>query len=92
MRDAPRQPSAVRRVPARRRPIQGNVVRGQCRPDLLDALDPGGRLGRSTVLAEQHGVHISTIHRVMSLLKDRELVEGHPGKGVCVAEPERESE
>ncbi|MEV4766324.1 hypothetical protein AB0J89_27215 [Micromonospora chokoriensis] len=31
-------------------------------------------------------MHISTINRVMTILKDRELVEGFPGKGVYVAE------
>jgi GntR family transcriptional regulator len=55
-------------------------------------LAPGEKLPSTRQLAEQYGVHISTIHRVMSLLKDRELVEGHPGKGVYVAEPERKSE
>ncbi|WP_327026177.1 winged helix-turn-helix domain-containing protein [Micromonospora sp. NBC_01739] len=53
---------------------------------------PGEKLPSTRQLAEQYGVHISTIHRVMSLLKDRELVEGHPGKGVYVTEPEHKSE
>ncbi|MTK02360.1 GntR family transcriptional regulator [Micromonospora sp. CP22] len=55
-------------------------------------LAPGEKLPSTRQLAEQYGVHISTIHRVMSLLKDRKVVEGHPGKGVYVAEPEHESE
>ncbi|MER5456204.1 winged helix-turn-helix domain-containing protein [Micromonospora sp. NPDC002389] len=55
-------------------------------------LAPGEKLPSTRQLAEQYDVHISTISRVMSLLKDRELVEGHPGKGVYVAESDRRSE
>ncbi|MEU0551751.1 winged helix-turn-helix domain-containing protein [Micromonospora sp. NPDC005979] len=44
-------------------------------------LAPGGKPPSTRELAEQHGVHISTINRVMTILKDRGLVEGHPGKG-----------
>ncbi|MBM0230778.1 winged helix-turn-helix transcriptional regulator [Micromonospora sp. STR1_7] len=51
-------------------------------------LAPGEKLPSTRELAEQYGVHISTINRVMTILKDRELVEGHPGKGVYVAEVE----
>jgi DNA-binding GntR family transcriptional regulator len=51
-------------------------------------LTPGSKLPSTRELAEQYGVHISTINRVMTLLKDRELVEGQPGKGVYVAEAE----
>ncbi|MFI6244314.1 GntR family transcriptional regulator [Micromonospora sp. NPDC050795] len=49
-------------------------------------LAPGEKLPSTRELAEQHHVHISTINRVMTILKDRELVEGFPGKGVYVAE------
>ncbi|MBG6104090.1 GntR family transcriptional regulator [Micromonospora vinacea] len=49
-------------------------------------LAPGEKLSSTRELAEQYGVHISTINRVMTILKDRELVEGQPGKGVYVAE------
>ncbi|MET8267515.1 winged helix-turn-helix domain-containing protein [Micromonospora arida] len=52
-------------------------------------LAPGAKLPSTRELAEQHGVHISTINRVMTILKDRELVEGYPGKGVYVAEPKQ---
>lgn len=55
-------------------------------------LAPGEKLPSTRQLAEQYSVHISTINRVMSILKDRELVEGYPGKGVYVAEPEDKSE
>ncbi|WP_233607828.1 winged helix-turn-helix domain-containing protein [Micromonospora chalcea] len=51
-------------------------------------LAPGTKLPSTRELAEQYGVHISTVNRSMSILKDRELVEGHPEKGVYVAEPE----
>ncbi|MEH1164214.1 winged helix-turn-helix domain-containing protein [Micromonospora sp. CPCC 205539] len=51
-------------------------------------LAPGEKLPSTRELAEEYGVHISTINRVMTILKDRELVEGHPGKGVYVAEAE----
>ncbi|MGC4796170.1 GntR family transcriptional regulator [Micromonospora saelicesensis] len=50
-------------------------------------LAPGEKLPSTRELAEQYSVHISTINRVMTILKDRGLVEGHPGKGVYVAEP-----
>ncbi|MEO3768942.1 winged helix-turn-helix domain-containing protein [Micromonospora sp. B9E7] len=49
-------------------------------------LAPGEKLPSIRELADQHKVHISTINRVMTILKDRGVVEGHPGKGVYVAE------
>ncbi|MFG1675947.1 winged helix-turn-helix domain-containing protein [Micromonospora sp. NPDC049282] len=51
-------------------------------------LAPGEKLPSTRELADQYGVHISTINRSMSILKDREMVEGQPGKGVYVAEAE----
>ncbi|MFI2710036.1 GntR family transcriptional regulator [Micromonospora sp. NPDC018662] len=38
-------------------------------------------------LAETYGVHINTAYRAMSLLHDRELITGQPGRGTYVAEP-----
>ncbi|MFF0122572.1 GntR family transcriptional regulator [Micromonospora arida] len=61
--------------------IAGKVKSGE--------LAPGEKLPSTREMAEQYGVHISTINRVMTILKDRELAEGHPGKGVYVAEAQR---
>ncbi|MEV1110229.1 MULTISPECIES: winged helix-turn-helix domain-containing protein [unclassified Micromonospora] len=52
-------------------------------------LAPGEKLPSTRELAGQHGVHISPINRVTTILKDRGLVEGHPGKGLYVAEAEQ---
>ncbi|WP_089155659.1 GntR family transcriptional regulator [Micromonospora sp. NBS 11-29] len=51
-------------------------------------LASGTKLPSTRELADTYGVHISTIGRVMSILKDRGVVVGQPGKGVYVAEPE----
>ncbi|MEU5723327.1 GntR family transcriptional regulator [Micromonospora sp. NPDC047738] len=37
-------------------------------------------------LAEAYGVHMNTASRALSLLHDRELIIGHPGRGTYVAE------
>jgi GntR family transcriptional regulator len=37
-------------------------------------------------LAETYGVHMNTASRALSLLHDRELITGQPGRGTYVAE------
>jgi GntR family transcriptional regulator len=49
-------------------------------------LAPGDRLPSTSELAKQHGVSTSTAYRAMSLLHDRDLVVGEPGRAVFVAE------
>ena len=51
-------------------------------------LAPGAKLPSTRELADSYGVHISTINRVTTILKDRGVVVGHPGKGVYVAQDE----
>ncbi|MGX1612822.1 GntR family transcriptional regulator [Micromonospora chalcea] len=50
-------------------------------------LKPGDRLPSTRELAETYGVHMNTVYRAMSLLHDRELITGQPGRGTYVAEP-----
>lgn len=50
------------------------------------ALSPGEKLPSTAKLAEEYGVSPATVYRAVSLLHDRDLVMGHPGKGVFVAE------
>ncbi|ATO16302.1 winged helix-turn-helix domain-containing protein [Micromonospora sp. WMMA1998] len=50
-------------------------------------LKPGDKLPSTRELAETYGVHINTAYRAMSLLHDRELITGQPGRGTYVAEP-----
>jgi GntR family transcriptional regulator len=45
---------------------------------------PGTQLPPYRVLAELYGVHYSTIARVMTLLRERKVVVGVPGRGVFV--------
>ncbi|MEU7591132.1 GntR family transcriptional regulator [Micromonospora sp. NPDC049230] len=53
-------------------------------------LAPGEKQPSTRELADQYGVHNSAISRVMAILKDRELVDGHPGKGVTSRKPRPE--
>jgi GntR family transcriptional regulator len=48
-------------------------------------LAPGTKLPSTSKLAEQHGVSVATAYRAVSLLHDRDLVIGQPGRGVYVA-------
>jgi GntR family transcriptional regulator len=48
-------------------------------------LAPGTKLPSTSKLAEQYDVSVTTAYRAMSLLHDRDLVEGQPGRGVYVA-------
>ncbi|WP_243710381.1 winged helix-turn-helix domain-containing protein [Micromonospora sp. KC213] len=49
-------------------------------------LKPGDKLPSTRELAESHEVHMNTASRALSLLHDRELITGQPGRGTYVAE------
>lgn len=49
---------------------------------------PGSKLPSYKELARLYSVHVSTVARVVALLADRGLVEGSPGRGVFVKEPD----
>ncbi|MGX4658422.1 winged helix-turn-helix domain-containing protein [Micromonospora sp. SCSIO 07396] len=50
-------------------------------------LNPGDKLPSTREIADQYGVSMNTAYRAMSLLHDRELITGQPGRGTYVAEP-----
>ncbi|MBW4702814.1 MULTISPECIES: winged helix-turn-helix domain-containing protein [Actinomycetes] len=47
-------------------------------------LTPGTKLPSTSELAEQFDVSVATAYRAVSLLHDRDLVVGQPGRGVYV--------
>lgn len=47
-------------------------------------LAPGAKLPSTTALAAEYDVSVSTAYRAVSLLHDRDLVVGQPGRGVFV--------
>ena len=47
-------------------------------------LKPGDKLPSTRELAEQYKVHMNTASRALSLLHDRELIIGQPGRGTYV--------
>ncbi|MDG4762973.1 winged helix-turn-helix domain-containing protein [Solwaraspora sp. WMMD406] len=49
-------------------------------------LPPGTKLPSTAQLADQYDVSPATVYRAVSLLHDRDLVIGHSGRGVYVAE------
>ncbi|WP_446220818.1 GntR family transcriptional regulator [Micromonospora sp. IBHARD004] len=49
-------------------------------------LKPGDKLPSTRELAEAYKVHMNTASRALSLLHDRELITGQPGRGTYVAE------
>ncbi|WP_425435374.1 GntR family transcriptional regulator [Micromonospora pattaloongensis] len=49
------------------------------------ALAPGTKLPSTAELADKYGVSVATAYRAVSLLHDRDLVMGQPGRGVYVA-------
>jgi GntR family transcriptional regulator len=53
-------------------------------------LTPGSKLPSTAELAEQYEVSVATAYRAVSLLHDRDLVVGQPGRGVYVADSERD--
>lgn len=52
-------------------------------------LEPGTKLPSTTALAAEYGVSVATAYRAVSLLHDRDLVVGQPGRGVFVADQPR---
>ncbi|MEV4660577.1 GntR family transcriptional regulator [Micromonospora echinofusca] len=46
----------------------------------------GDKLPSTRELAATYQVHMNTAPRALSLLHDRELITGHPGRGTYVAE------
>lgn len=48
-------------------------------------LAPGVKLPSTTALAAEYDVSVATAYRAVSLLHDRDLVVGQPGRGVYVA-------
>lgn len=48
-------------------------------------LKPGDKLPSTRQIADQYGVSMNTAYRAMSLLHDRELIIGQPGRGTYVA-------
>ncbi len=48
-------------------------------------LPPGTKLPSTAELADRYSVSVATAYRAVSLLHDRELVVGQPGRGVYVA-------
>jgi GntR family transcriptional regulator len=49
-------------------------------------LAPGDKLPSTAQLAEQYSVSKGTVHRALSLLHDRDLILGQPGRGTYVAD------
>nr|WP_076467314.1 winged helix-turn-helix domain-containing protein [Micromonospora avicenniae] len=49
-------------------------------------LKPGDKLPSTRELAEAYDVHMNTVSRALSLLHDRELITGQPGRGTYVAD------
>ncbi|WFE22716.1 winged helix-turn-helix domain-containing protein [Solwaraspora sp. WMMD937] len=49
-------------------------------------LPPGTKLPSTAQLADLYDVSPATVYRAVSLLHDRDLVVGHSGRGVYVAE------
>ncbi|HEX6969183.1 MAG TPA: winged helix-turn-helix domain-containing protein [Micromonosporaceae bacterium] len=52
-------------------------------------LPPGAKLPSIREISEAYGVSTGTVDRALSLLHDRNLVVGHPGRGVYVREPDQ---
>ncbi|GGM32138.1 hypothetical protein GCM10011608_15820 [Micromonospora sonchi] len=49
-------------------------------------LKPGDKLPSTREIAESYNVHMNTVSRALSLLHDRKLITGQPGRGTFVAE------
>ena len=49
-------------------------------------LKPGDKLPSTSQIADMYRVSVNTAYRAMSLLHDRELITGQPGRGTFVAE------
>ncbi|MEV4631204.1 winged helix-turn-helix domain-containing protein [Micromonospora sp. NPDC049523] len=49
-------------------------------------LAPGEKLPSTSQLATQYNVSTGTVYRALSLLHDRDLILGQPGRGTYVAD------
>ncbi|MDG4794106.1 winged helix-turn-helix domain-containing protein [Micromonospora sp. WMMD1082] len=49
-------------------------------------LKPGDKLPSTSQIADMYNVSVNTAYRAMSLLHDRELITGQPGRGTFVAD------
>lgn len=49
-------------------------------------LPPGSKLPSTRQIAEMYGVGVGVAYRALSLLHDRDLIIGQPGRGTYVAE------
>jgi len=49
-------------------------------------LAPGAKLPSTRELADAYGVSMGTAYRALSLLHERDLIIGQPGRGTYVAE------
>jgi GntR family transcriptional regulator len=49
-------------------------------------LKPGEKLPSTREIADMYGVSMNTAYRAMSLLHDRDLIIGQPGRGTYVAD------
>lgn len=49
-------------------------------------LQPGMKLPSTRQIAEEYGVGMGVAYRALSLLHDRELIVGQPGRGTYVAD------
>lgn len=49
-------------------------------------LPPGAKLPSTSELAKLYDVSTGTVYRALSLLHDRELIIGQPGRGTYVAD------
>ncbi|GAB2941637.1 hypothetical protein GCM10027280_32750 [Micromonospora polyrhachis] len=50
-------------------------------------LAPGTKLPSTSQLAAMYEVSTGTVYRALSLLHDRDLIIGQPGRGTYVADP-----
>lgn len=48
-------------------------------------LPPGAKLPSTSEIAALYDVSVGTVYRALSLLHDRELIMGEPGRGTYVA-------
>ncbi|MFK3981344.1 GntR family transcriptional regulator [Micromonospora sp. NPDC050397] len=49
-------------------------------------LKPGDKLPSTRKLADQYGVSMGTAYRALSLLHERDLIIGQPGRGTYVTD------
>lgn len=72
-------------MPAPKYERVADAIRDQIRSGQLK---PGNKLPSIAQLQEQHGVSYGSIRSAMLVLKAERLIEGRPGEGVYVRQPE----